>query len=443
MLRRAIASLGLVLIPAFAELSATVTRVACVGDSITCGAGVMNREKNCYPAVLQRLLGTSHEVRNFGVSARTMLNAGDQPYQKEQAFRDALAFEPHIVLIKLGTNDSKPQNWAHKGDFKRDTLQLLDAFATLPSKPRIFVVLPVPAFPGNWGISEEVIRDEVVPLLREAAKERSLPVIDLHTPFLERAVRFPDKVHPDAKGAEGMAYLIHNAITVPAGSRNTAIIPAVNPGPALWGGYDWLARHQTDCELAQRGEAELICIGDSITHGFGGEPRLDQGAGEPVWREKLERWKPINMGFSGDKTEHVLWRLAHRAVDGAKPKAAMVMIGTNNLQSNTPDEIAEGVGAILRTLREKLPHTRVLLLAIFPRGERPSDLLRIKAGEVNRRLARLGDGRQVVFKDIGPVFLDASGVLSREIMPDFLHPNERGYRLWADAVVPLLSEMID
>ncbi len=181
-------------------------------------------------------------------------------------------------------------------------------------------------------------------------------------------MRFPDKVHPDAKGAEGMAYLIHNAITAPAGSRNTATVPAVNPGPALWGGYDWLARHQADCELAKRGEAQLICIGDSITHGFGGEPHLDQGAGEPVWRERLERWKPINMGFSGDKTEHVLWRLAHGAVDGAKPKAVMVMIGTNNLQSNTPDEIVEGVRAILRALREKLPDARVLLLAIFPRA---------------------------------------------------------------------------
>src|SRR4051794_12474851 len=143
-------------------------RVACVGDSITFGSGIADRAHNSYPAQLARLLGDRYDVRNFGVSGATLLKNGDKPYWKEKAFQEAKDFQPDLVVIKLGTNDSKPQNWKHKDEFVADARDLVREFSGLPSHPRVFVCRPVPAYPGNWGIRDEVIRNEVIPLLDEA-----------------------------------------------------------------------------------------------------------------------------------------------------------------------------------------------------------------------------------------------------------------------------------
>src|SRR4051794_25700025 len=185
-----------------------VVRVACVGDSITYGAVIADREHNSYPAQLQKLLGDGYQVRNFGVSGATLLKNGDKPYWKEKAFDEAKEFKPKVVIIKLGTNDSKPQNWSHKDEFLADAKDLIAAFAALESKPTIYVCRPVPAFPGNFGISDQVIHEEVIPLLDEAAKAKDAKVIDLYKALSEHAKLFPDKVHPDAEGAKLMAEAI-------------------------------------------------------------------------------------------------------------------------------------------------------------------------------------------------------------------------------------------
>src|SRR4051794_38047211 len=157
-----------------------VVRVACVGDSITYGAVIADREHNAYPAQLAKLLGDRYEVRNFGVSGATLLKNGDKPYWKERAFEQAKDFQPDLVVIKLGTNDSKPQNWKHKDEFLADAKDLIAQFSGGPSHPKVFVCRPVPAYPGNWGIRDEVIRDEVIPRLDEAAKATQAEVIDLY-----------------------------------------------------------------------------------------------------------------------------------------------------------------------------------------------------------------------------------------------------------------------
>lgn len=132
-------------------------RIACVGDSITFGAAVKDRGKNCYPAVLQRSLGDGYQVRNFGVNGATMLKKGDKPYWNLKAYKDALAFNPQIVFIKLGTNDSKPQNWKHKADYGKDYAEMIDSFLALEAKPRVILLLPVPAVELKWGINPKVI----------------------------------------------------------------------------------------------------------------------------------------------------------------------------------------------------------------------------------------------------------------------------------------------
>jgi lysophospholipase L1-like esterase len=195
------------------------TKVACVGDSITWGAGVENREQNAYPVVLQHLLGDAYEVKNFGVSGRTLLKKGDYSYWQTGAFKDAKAFAPNIVIIKLGTNDTKPQNWKFKDEFAADAKALVQEFQNLPSKPKVYLCHPVPAFPGNFGIRDEVIKNEVNPAVDQVAKETGADVIDLYTALADHKDLFPDKVHPNAAGAKLMAQTIHKALTANAPAK--------------------------------------------------------------------------------------------------------------------------------------------------------------------------------------------------------------------------------
>lgn len=187
-------------------------RVACVGNSITYGAGVRNPGRDSYPAVLGRLMGESYWVKNFGVSGRTMLNKGDLPYMKERAYRNALDFNPDIVVIKLGTNDSKSWNWKHKSDFTKDLQTMIDEFKSLPAKPRIFLCYPSKAYLTGERINEDIIAQEIIPLIRKVAKKNDLPVIDLHTAMDGKPQLFPDKIHPNEEGNVVMAKAVYEAL---------------------------------------------------------------------------------------------------------------------------------------------------------------------------------------------------------------------------------------
>jgi acyl-CoA thioesterase-1 len=198
-------------------------RVACIGDSITYGYSIKNRIKDCYPAQLGRMLGengtprgVSHrgwEVRNFGVSGATLLKKGDLPYWNQQAFKDALAYNPNVVIIKLGTNDTKPQNWKYKDKFAADYCDMIDRFAELPSKPRIWICEPVPAYGERWGISETIIKNEVIPLIDRIARSKHVSVIDLYDPLSGKPELFPDQIHPNAEGAYDIAKVIYAVLT--------------------------------------------------------------------------------------------------------------------------------------------------------------------------------------------------------------------------------------
>ena len=204
------AILILSLLPGF--VLAQKTKVACVGDSITYGSTIEDREKFSYPAQLQNLLGEKFEVKNFGVSGTTLLSRGDSPYVKTKEYVAAQAYKPEVVVINLGTNDSKPQNWKHKKHFKKDYQNMINAFKNLPTKPRVYVCLPTPAFPERWGIRDSIIKEETIPMLKELAFEMNLPMIDFYTPLVGKADHFPDKVHPNKIGAAVLARRVSGEI---------------------------------------------------------------------------------------------------------------------------------------------------------------------------------------------------------------------------------------
>lgn len=188
-------------------------RVACIGNSITYGSGIENREVYSYPAQLQVMLGEGWDVQNFGVSGRTMLKKGDNPIWIEPAFENALAFKPDVVIIKLGTNDSKDFNWKYKDAFPGDYQAMIDTFRAV-SNPVIFLCQPVPVFESRWSIDSAVVVNEVIPAVEELGQRNNLTVIDLQTPFLGREDLFPDRIHPNGHGAAWMAGIIGRYLLV-------------------------------------------------------------------------------------------------------------------------------------------------------------------------------------------------------------------------------------
>ena len=200
----------LALISLMTARAAEPIKVACVGDSITQGAGAQKGKS--YPAQLQGLLGDGYQVGNFGVSGRTLLKKGDFPYWKEKKYQDALAMEPAIVVIMLGTNDTKPQNWKFESEFDADYRELVKSFQSLKSKPKVFVCRPVPV-PGigNYGINEENIQKEI-PRVDALAKELGCGVIDMHAALEKSPELLPDRVHPNTAGAGEMAKAAAKAI---------------------------------------------------------------------------------------------------------------------------------------------------------------------------------------------------------------------------------------
>ena len=191
-------------------------RIACIGDSITEGAGLSNPTRESYPAKLGSLLGTNYTVRNFGVSGRTLLKKGDYPYWKEAYFKASHDWQPDIVIIQLGTNDSKPINWRYSTNFVAEYEELIDSYANLTNHPRVIVCTPCPVYNrGAFTISPGVIATNIAPALRDLATRRNLDLIDLHTRLAGHSEWFPDTVHPNSKGMTAMAAVMYAGLSDP------------------------------------------------------------------------------------------------------------------------------------------------------------------------------------------------------------------------------------
>jgi lysophospholipase L1-like esterase len=235
-----------------------------------------------------------------------------------------------------------------------------------------------------------------------------------------------------------------SACVAPTGqSPSVAQVESITPLPNLesWANW-WMPRHEAKlAELRQRQAShqnvDLVFIGDSITHGW-------EEGGLNVWNRLYKQYKELDLGFAGDRTEHVLWRLQHGEIEGIHPKAAVLLIGTNNTSHRLEpaSSTAAAIKRIIDELRQRLPDTKILLLAVYPRNDKPGTQVSRINDDINAIVPGFADNRKVFFLNINKALLNADGTFSKDIMPDLLHPNEKGYEIWAREMGPELQQLM-
>jgi len=274
-------------------------------------------------------------------------------------------------------------------------------------EPDLFGDVRISGSIDSWTklVESPIVRNQQSNLVFGALREYDLPMLRT---LLGEQLTFRGTVNPDGTHA--------------------AMTPAVPRSSGKMG------RHLRINDRVSEGNVDLIFIGDSITSGW-------ESRGPKVWDKFYGKRNAANLGIGGDRTQHVIWRLDNGNVRGISPKAAVVMIGTNNSGDNTSEQIADGVTVIINQLRSKLPETKVLLLAIFPRGAKDDERRRVNE-KVNEIFSRLADGDHIHYLDIGPKFMSDDGELTRGMMPDLLHLTERGYEIWAESIEPSLSKLL-
>lgn len=220
----------------------------------------------------------------------------------------------------------------------------------------------------------------------------------------------------------------------PSSADDSATNTAVQP-TARRDGW-WMNLHNRFLKRARQGNVDVLFLGDSITQGW-------DGSGRSVWEKYMAPLHAANFGIGGDQTQHVLWRITKgHELQGIHPKVAVLMIGTNNLGSNTDSQIAEGVEKIVATLHNERPHMQILLLGIFPRGHEATDRARARIKNINERISQMNGKDNVHYLDIGNDFLESNGTLSKSIMPDYLHPNQKGYEIETKAILPEIKNLL-
>lgn len=223
-------------------------------------------------------------------------------------------------------------------------------------------------------------------------------------------------------------------------------LPAVAADPSIGatkhGNPAFFEKHAAFLKRANEGPVGVVFIGDSITQGWGKFPE--------IWEKAWGKYKPANFGIGGDRTQHVIWRIEEGELDKISPKVAVLMIGTNNTMDDSAKDIAKANRKIVSMIQDKLPNTKILLLAVFPRGPRsmrggvadPWEMRMDKIRAINADMTKLDNGKSIRFLDLGPKFTSADGTIAHAIMPDQLHLSAAGYEIWVEGMAPLLEEMM-
>jgi lysophospholipase L1-like esterase/acetyl esterase/lipase len=429
-----------------AEALASDHDLILIGDSIT-----HNLERPEYQAVW---------ARHF--APRRALDLGTSGYRTENILWNLQNGElkgraPKVFTLMVGTNNVDEKNYPvrHTAPQVAGGIRaILDLLRTTCPESKIILLRPFPgSYDGPLPTSHRLILERTGDLIRSFADDRHIFYCDVNAAFLDArgavdARLLPDYLHPSPEGAERWAQAMEPLLTrllgepqAPASSQGN---PALRPVPGFEeDGYDWMARHREILDTQAEIDPDLVFLGDSITHAWGGRPRSGaRSTGAKVLAGAFPGHRVLNLGFGWDRTQNVLWRLEHGELDGLHPTRVVVAIGTNNTsttnqaRATSPEETAQGVEAVVRKVQALAPQARVVLMALFPREHQPDHPRRLLVNAINQRLAALPG---VTFLDLSSRFLTGDGLTRRDLLYDDCHPTEAGYRIWAEALAPVIT----
>ena len=411
--------------------------------------------------------GKEQWKRYFSGGRRAALNLGTSGDRTEHVLwritegGELDGYEAKCILLMIGTNNTGHFPFAEEPPV--DTIlgvkRILDVIAE--KQPGARTILTA-IFPRGADAADPLRRrnDAVNKELAKFADGEKVIWCDFSDRFLDCEGRlsrelFPDLLHPDAAGYEiwagAVAPLIDKILAAPADEAIPSVWPssprgysmAANlsaepvsgfPGFLWWGKGRPLEKRN---EIVANGNVEydLVMVGDSITHRW----EREGGEGRELFAELRRKYSVLNLGYGGDQTRHLIWRLANGELEGYKAKLFQVMIGTNN-RDRDPADTAAGVKRVLEIIEERHPESKILLLPIFPRGATADDVKRVQNEKVNAIIRNFADGDRIVWLDFNERFFNAEGRLTKEVMNDLLHPNANGYRIWLDAIAPVIKD---
>ena len=411
-------------------------------------------------------------VWNQFFAPRKALNLGTSGYRTENIIWNIQNGElngqsPKVVVLEIGTNNIDEKNYPTRHTANQLAGGIEVIVKLLRQKLPDTKIIVLRCFPGCYGgpnpTSHRAILERASDIVSRLADGKHIFYCDVNHVFLNidgsiNHEMMNDWLHPTTAGAKAWAQAMEPLLSELMGdksmdteiSSNTAIVPVQKLEEDS---YNWWNRHSDVLRIKDSINPEIILIGNSITHFWGGMPGLKYADGKPrtpngpeSWDSLFHNYRVLNLGFGWDRTQNVLWRLDHGELDGLHPRTVIINIGTNNTsettnaRKNTASEIVDGIRAICIRVRSKVPGARIILMAVFPREQYPADPRRILINEINNKLLTFANNNKITFVDIGPKMLDSNGVFLPGMTSDFCHPTENGYQIWADAIRPLISE---
>lgn len=411
-------------------------------------------------------------IWNQFFAPRKALNLGTSAYRTENLIWEIQncgleSQSPKVVVLEIGTNNIDEKNYPTRHTAGQLAGGIETIVRLLREKLPETKIIVMRCFPGCYGgpnpTSHRAILERASEIVSKLADGKHIFYCDVNHVFLNMDGSLNhdlmgDWLHPTPAGAKAWAQAMEPLLSELMGDKsldndipaNTAIVPV---SKLENDSYDWWVRHHDVLQIKDSINPEIVLIGNSITHFWGGEPKLKYADGKPrdpngpnAWASIFGNYHVLNLGFGWDRTQNVLWRLDHGELDGLHPRKVIIDLGTNNTSQtsnarmNTATEIVEGVRAVCMRVRSKIPGARIILMAVFPREQRPTDPRRILINEINRHLEVFAKENKIDFVDIGPKMLSPDGTLPQEIAGDFCHPTEKGYQIWADAIRSLVTE---
>jgi lysophospholipase L1-like esterase len=411
-------------------------------------------------------------VWNQFFAPRKALNLGTSGYRTENILWNIQNGElegqsPKVVVLEIGTNNVDEKNYPTRhtaGQLAGGIEAIVKALREKLPETKIIVLR---CFPGCYGgpnpTSHRAILERASDIVSKLADGKHVFYCDVNHVFLNmdgsiNHEAMPDWLHPSPAAAKAWAQAMEPLLSELMGDKpldteipeNTAIVPVTKLENDS---YNWWERHEDVLNIKDSINPEIVLIGDSFTHFWGGEPRLKWADGNiripngpKSWDSLFHNYRVLNLGFGWDRTQNVLWRLDHGELNGLHPRTVIINIGTNNTSQtqnarmNTAPEIVEGIRAICLRVRSKVPDAKIILMAIFPREQQKDHPRRILINEINKQLETFANEQKITFVDIGSKMLDTDGAFLPGLTFDFCHPTEKGYQIWADEIRSIISE---